>query len=102
MNRGWVSSDLFVQAISDGCGCGFVDDAQHIEPSDGPSIFGGLALGVIEVSRNCDNSIVHSLGRWKYHDVTAEHNICAFIWFYILILCAGLLKVEKCLIPGVK
>lgn len=56
-------SYLFVQAISNGCSSGLVDDAQHIKSSDDSSVFGGLTLGVIEVSRNCYNCTVDRLGR---------------------------------------
>lgn len=53
--------NLFVQAISNGCSSGLIDDTQDIQSRDGSSVFGGLTLGVIEVSRNCDNCIVHRL-----------------------------------------
>merc|ERR1719319_2172894 len=52
---------LFVEAIGDGCGCGLVDDTENIQARDDASIFGGLALRVIEVCGDCDYGILDSV-----------------------------------------
>ncbi len=48
---------LFVEAVGEGGGRGFVHDAQHVEAGDFSGVFGSLALGVVEVSGNGDNRI---------------------------------------------
>lgn len=52
---------LFVQAVSNSCSSGFIDDTKDIKPRNGPCIFSSLALRVIEVGRHSHNSIGHSL-----------------------------------------
>merc|ERR1719319_1014497 len=54
---------LFVEAIGDGCGCGLVDDTENIQARDDASIFGGLALRVIEVCGDCDYGILDSVSK---------------------------------------
>merc|ERR1719410_398722 len=50
---------LLIQAIGNGSSRGFVDDAQDIQPRDGPGVLRGLALRVVEVSRNSHDGILH-------------------------------------------
>lgn len=52
---------LFVQSISNGSSSWLVDDAQNIEARDCASILSGLALGVVEVGRYRNYSIVDRL-----------------------------------------
>ena len=43
---------LLVQPVSQGGGGRLVDDAQHFQAGNAPGIFGGLALGVVEIGRH--------------------------------------------------
>mmetsp|Transcript_13431 Transcript_13431/g.20742 ORF Transcript_13431/g.20742 Transcript_13431/m.20742 type:complete len:362 (+) Transcript_13431:1066-2151(+) len=46
---------FLIESVSDGGSSGLVDNSQHIQPGDGTSIFGGLTLSVVEVSRDGDD-----------------------------------------------
>merc|ERR1719378_1435220 len=50
-------SFLFVQAVSNGSGCRFVDDSEDVEASNHAGIFGRLSLGIVEISRDCDDGV---------------------------------------------
>merc|ERR1740127_35285 len=52
------AAGLLVKTICDGCCSGLVDDTEHIETSDGTSVFGGLALRVIEIRGHSHDSVV--------------------------------------------
>mmetsp|Transcript_18303 Transcript_18303/g.50201 ORF Transcript_18303/g.50201 Transcript_18303/m.50201 type:complete len:281 (-) Transcript_18303:50-892(-) len=49
-------SDL-VHAIGEGGSCGLVQHPEHLEPGDGPCVFGRLPLSVVEVRRHCDHGV---------------------------------------------
>ena len=40
---------LLVETVSDGGGGGLVDDTQNVKTGDGTGVFGGLALGIVEI-----------------------------------------------------
>src|SRR5712672_2832558 len=52
---GDVAALLFVEAVGQGRGGRFVDQAQDFETGDLSGVFGGLALRVIEVGRDRDH-----------------------------------------------
>src|ERR1700730_3526097 len=52
---------FLVEAVSQSCCRGLIDDAEHIETSDLTRILGRLALCIVEVSRNGDDRVLHLL-----------------------------------------
>mmetsp|Transcript_21253 Transcript_21253/g.59095 ORF Transcript_21253/g.59095 Transcript_21253/m.59095 type:complete len:204 (+) Transcript_21253:1085-1696(+) len=52
---------LLVKTVSNGSSCRLIDDAQHVEASNGTGVLGGLALGVVEICGDSDDSLLHSL-----------------------------------------
>ena len=48
---------FLVEAIGQRGGGRLIDDAQHFQPGDLAGIFGGVALGVVEVRRNGDDRL---------------------------------------------
>ena len=42
---------LRIEAVSNGGGCGFVDDAENLKTSDCAGVFGSQTLGVVEIGR---------------------------------------------------
>jgi len=54
---------LFIESISNSrCGR-FVNNSENIDTSNNTSVFGCLSLWVIEVSRNCNNCLLHGLSK---------------------------------------
>jgi NAD-specific glutamate dehydrogenase len=63
---------LLVEAISQCGGCRLVDDAQYFKAGDLAGVFGCLALSVVEVGWNRDDSL---------RDLLAEFGFCALFHF---------------------
>merc|ERR1711976_855573 len=56
---GFLVTSLFLVKSICNCSCSwFIDDPHDVETSNDTCILGCLSLGVIEVSRNCHNSIL--------------------------------------------
>ena len=58
---------LFVGSVAEGRSSGLVDDPLDIKTSNAASVLGGLTLGVVEVSRHCDDC---------FTDRSAEVGLC--------------------------
>ena len=50
-----------IEAVGQGSGSGFVEDAFNADASQAPGIAGGLALGVVEIGRHGDHRRLHRL-----------------------------------------
>mmetsp|Transcript_28988 Transcript_28988/g.81655 ORF Transcript_28988/g.81655 Transcript_28988/m.81655 type:complete len:550 (-) Transcript_28988:41-1690(-) len=58
-----LTTVLLVQTVCNSSGSGLVDDTFNRQASNGACILGGLALGIIEVGRNSDDSMLNSLAQ---------------------------------------
>mmetsp|Transcript_8759 Transcript_8759/g.11625 ORF Transcript_8759/g.11625 Transcript_8759/m.11625 type:complete len:260 (-) Transcript_8759:61-840(-) len=58
-NIGFSSS--LVHTIGNSGGCRFVNNTINLQTSNSSSILGGLTLGIVEIGRDCDDSIVDGL-----------------------------------------
>jgi len=61
---------FFIKTISDSSGGWFIDDSLNGESSNLTSILGGLSLGVIEISRDGDNSIFDLFVEMRLSDLS--------------------------------
>ena len=52
-----------VQAIGDGGGGGFVEQAQYLETGQSGRVLGALALGIIEIGRHCDHGTLNRVAQ---------------------------------------
>mmetsp|Transcript_41935 Transcript_41935/g.95283 ORF Transcript_41935/g.95283 Transcript_41935/m.95283 type:complete len:301 (+) Transcript_41935:1358-2260(+) len=50
---------LLLHAKSQRCGCGLVDDSEHVQARDLASVLRGLPLGVVEIRRYSDHCLCH-------------------------------------------
>lgn len=65
---------LLVQAVRNGSSRGLVNDPEYVEARNGAGVFGGLALGVVEVGGHSDHCIGNSL-RWEHRQPLRQVNI---------------------------
>ena len=56
----------FVHTVGQRRGRRLVDDTQYFQAGDGPGVFGSLALGVVEVSRDCNHSLGDGLTQFGF------------------------------------
>ena len=64
--------EALIETVGECCGGGLVDDPQYVETGYGSSVFGGLTLRVVEVSRYCYNRLLHLLSQVR---------LCCFLHF---------------------
>ena len=55
--------NLLVETICNSSGSGFVDDTKDVKTGDGTSVLGCLTLGVVEISRDSDDSVSDSVAQ---------------------------------------
>ncbi|KAJ6635558.1 hypothetical protein Bhyg_14144 [Pseudolycoriella hygida] len=60
------TNGFFVQTISNGSGCRFIDDTKNVHTGNCSSVFGGLTLRIIEVRGYCNDGIGHSLAQISF------------------------------------
>ena len=67
-----------VQAVGDGGGRGFVDQAQHLQARQLGGVFGGLALGIVKVGGHGDDGAVNQSAQAVFGTLAqAGQNFCA-------------------------
>ena len=57
-----LGTGLFVKAVGDGGGCGFIDDTEDLQAGDSSCVFCCLALGVVEVCNGVSGGILPTIG----------------------------------------
>src|SRR5882757_2506305 len=60
---------LFVQAVGEGRSCWFVDEAENFEAGNFTGVLGGLALGIVEIRGDGDDSAVDGLAEMGFGPV---------------------------------
>ena len=60
-----LACHLLVETVRDGSRGRFVDDTEYVQTGDGSGVLGRLTLGVVEVCRDCDDSVGHGLRKKK-------------------------------------
>ncbi len=64
-----LTIELLVETVSNG-GCGgLVDNALNVETRDCAGVFGGLTLGVVEVSGNSDDGVLDRFAQVCFSDL---------------------------------
>ncbi len=66
---GYFATLLFVEAVGESGGGRLVDEAENFETGDFAGVFGGLALGVVEIGRDGDYSAVHRFAEMRFGPV---------------------------------
>src|SRR5579862_889061 len=61
---------FLVETVGNSRGGGLVDDTKDIKASNQTSIFGSLALRVVEISRDCDDSVVDGAAEVRLSSLT--------------------------------
>jgi hypothetical protein len=64
-----VATLLFVKAVGESGGCRLVDEAQDFETGDFAGVFCRLALRIVEISGNGDNSAIDGLAEMSFGPV---------------------------------
>src|ERR1700676_3163514 len=68
--NGYVAALLFVQAVSQGCGGGLIDEAQNFEACNAAGVFRGLTLGVVEVGGNGDDRAIDGFSQKGFRPIS--------------------------------
>ena len=60
------TDNFLVETVRDSSGCGFIDDTEDVQARDGPSVFGGLSLRIIEICRDSDDNVVDACSKVRF------------------------------------
>mmetsp|Transcript_89975 Transcript_89975/g.176154 ORF Transcript_89975/g.176154 Transcript_89975/m.176154 type:complete len:251 (-) Transcript_89975:41-793(-) len=60
---------LLVKTVGNGSGGRLVDDTKHVKTRDDTGILGSLALGVVEISRDGDDGVLHLATKVSFGDL---------------------------------
>src|SRR6516164_4525061 len=67
--HGDQTSLFFMQTISQRCGGWFVNQAKYFESGDFPGVFGSLALCIVEIRGNRDDSAIDRVSKKCFRPV---------------------------------